>query len=143
VDTFYFTDRFQTLELNLSEWERFKSSIHSVLLGKTDLARMLQDRLRSEKHQRPKVKVEALIDFDDVSSAHSTLVEVIAQDQPGLLHRISSAFSQEKCNIEIALIETEGQTAIDVFYLTSSGAKLAKEQQQRVRNALLASLAQK
>ena len=52
VDTFFFTDRFRTLELNLPEWERFKSSIHDVLLGKVDLERMLRDRMRSEKKAR-------------------------------------------------------------------------------------------
>jgi [protein-PII] uridylyltransferase len=137
VDTFYFTDRFRTLELNLPEWERFKTSIHDVLLGKADLERMLRDRLRSEKIRPPKVVVETKIEFDDACSAHSTLVEVIAQDQPGLLHRISSTFSNEKCNIEIALIETEGQTAIDVFYLTSGGAKLTAEHEERLRQSLI------
>jgi len=143
VDTFYFTDRFRTLELNLSEWDRFKDSIHSVLLGKADLARMLQDRLRSEKHRAPKVKVETQIEFDDTCSAHSTLVEVIAQDQPGLLYRISSQFSGQNCNIEIALIETEGQTAIDVFYLTSAGSKLTEDQQHHLRKSLLSDLSAK
>ena len=33
VDSLYFTDRFRTLELNLSEWERFKRSVSDVLLG--------------------------------------------------------------------------------------------------------------
>jgi len=37
VDTFYFTDHFRTLELNLPEWERFQTSIHDVLTGKADL----------------------------------------------------------------------------------------------------------
>jgi [protein-PII] uridylyltransferase len=141
VDTFYFTDRFRTLELNLPEWERFKLNIHDVLLGKADLAKMLRDRLRSEKHRTPKVKVNTRVEFDDSCSAHSTLVEVIAQDQPGLLHRISSRFSQQQCNIEIALIETEGQTAIDVFYLTSNGAKLTPDHQSLLHAALLADLA--
>jgi [protein-PII] uridylyltransferase len=141
VDTFYFTDRFRTLELNLPEWERFKLNIHDVLLGKADLAKILRDRLRSAKHRPPKVKVNTRVEFDDSCSAHSTLVEVIAQDQPGLLHRISSRFSQQQCNIEIALIETEGQTAIDVFYLTSKGAKLTPDHQSLLRAALLADFA--
>jgi [protein-PII] uridylyltransferase len=142
VDKFYFTDRFRTLELNLPEWERFKSSIRDVLLGKADLERMLRDRLRSEKSTAPKVKIDTKIEIDDESSAHSTLFEVIAQDQPGLLHRVSSHFAEEKCNIEIALIETEGQMAIDVFYLTSDGNKLPQDQQERLRAALLAELAE-
>jgi [protein-PII] uridylyltransferase len=140
VDTFFFTDRFRTLELNLPEWERFKKSIHDVLVDKADLDRMLKDRLRSEKKTVPKVKVETQVETDDSSSAHSTLVEVIAQDQPGLLFRISSQLSHQNCNIEIALIETEGQMAIDVFYLTSAGHKLTKEHQERLRAALLEEL---
>jgi [protein-PII] uridylyltransferase len=140
VDTFFFTDRFRTLELNLPEWERFKTSIHDVLLEKADLDRMLKDRLRSEKNTKPKVKIDTRVEIDDQCSAQSTLVEVIAQDQLGLLHRISSQFARENCNIEIALIETEGQMAIDAFYLTSAGQKLKPEHQERLRAALLAEL---
>jgi [protein-PII] uridylyltransferase len=73
VDTLYFTDRFRTLELNLSEWERFKRSVTSVLLGEADLEKMLRDRQRAEKGAIAKVKVETKIEFDDASSSTSTL----------------------------------------------------------------------
>jgi len=143
VDTLYFTDRFRTLELNLPEWERFKASIHDVLMGKADLQRMLRDRMRSEKKTAPKVRVDTRIEIDDECSAQSTLIEVITQDQPGLLYRISSLFARENCNIEIAIIETESQTAIDAFYLTSGGAKLSHGHQERLRHELLTELAKK
>jgi [protein-PII] uridylyltransferase len=58
------------------------------------------------------------------------------------LYALSSQLAREKCNIEMALIETEGQTAIDVFYLTSAGARLPMEQQRCLRTALLEELEQ-
>jgi [protein-PII] uridylyltransferase len=140
VDTLYFTDRFRTLELNLSEWARFKRSVTEVLLGEADLEKMLKDRQRSEKGAIAKVKVETKIEFDDSCSATSTLVQVIAQDRPRLLHRIASCFSDQKCNIEIALIDTEGQMAIDTFYLTSGGKKLSAEHCRCVEKALVEEL---
>lgn len=140
VDTLYFTDRFRTLELNLSEWARFKNSVTSVLLGEADLEKMLRDRQRSEKGAIAKVKVETKIEFDDASSSTSTLVQVIAQDRPRLLHRIASCLSDQECNIEIALIDTEGQMAIDTFYLTAGGKKLTADHCRRVENGLVEEL---
>jgi [protein-PII] uridylyltransferase len=140
VDTLHFTDRFRTLELNLSEWERFKRSVADVLSGHADLDRMLRDRQRSEKGAIAKVKVETKIDFDDTSSSTSTLVQVIAQDRPRLLHRIASCLSDQECNIEIALIDTEGQMAIDTFYLTSRGKKLTPDHCKQVEKALVEEL---
>ena len=140
VDTLYFTDRFRTLELNLSEWDRFRRSVASVLLGEADLEKMLRDRQRAEKGTIAKVKVETKIDFDDSSSSTSTLVQVITQDRPRLLHRIASRLSDQACNIEIALIDTEGQMAIDTFYLTSRGKKLTADHQKRVDKALVEEL---
>jgi [protein-PII] uridylyltransferase len=136
VDTFYFTDRFRTLELNLPEWDRFQRSIADVLLGKADLDRMLRDRLRSNGNGVAQVKIETRIEFDDAASTHSTLLQVIAQDRPGLLHRISSQLSRQECNIDIALIDTEGQMAIDVFYLTSNRTPLDGQHQKAIQAAL-------
>ena len=144
VDTFSFTDRYRALEMNIPAWERFKTTVHDVLSGKRDLQRMLRERLEMERDQSVENAGENTgapqIQFDNECSAHSTLIEIVTQDRPGLLYRISSVFAREECNIDIALIDTEGQTAIDVFYLTTAGGKLAPEHQARLRESLLQQL---
>ena len=140
VDTFSFTDRYRTLEMNLPAWERFKTTVHDVLSGKRDLKRMLRERVELEKDQHEKTNATPQIQFDQECSAHSTLIEIVAQDRPGLLYAISSVFSDLNCNIDIAIIDTEGRTAIDVFYLTSAGGKLTPEHEEGLRESLLQEL---
>ena len=89
----------------------------------------------------PKVTFKTSIQFDDDSSDHSTLMEVVTQDRPGLLYELGSALARQGCNIDVALIDTEGQKAIDVFYLTSQGRKLTQQKQELLREVLQATLA--
>ena len=136
VDTFHFIDRFRTLELNLPEWDRFKRSVLDVLNGTADLDKMLHDRARARKDALPRTRIQTRIEFRETSSMQSSVFQVITQDRPGLLYRISSRLSALGCNIEIALVDTEGEMAIDVFYLTQNGAPLSQDVQRRVGASL-------
>ncbi len=139
VDSFYFKDRFHTLELNPPERERFKKSVIEILMREAPLDPLLESRLKADT-KPAKLKVETRLRYDDESSPGSTLLEVITQDRPGLLYTISSTLASENCSIEVALIDTEGAVAHDVFYLTRSGMKLTREQQRAIEWALTTEL---
>jgi [protein-PII] uridylyltransferase len=139
LDTFRFADRFRTLELNPSETERLRRSLERAVIGEVDVDELMRSRFKPTD-KAPKVRIETQLHIDNTSSAHSTLVEITAQDRPGLLYDISSTLSNLGCNIEIAIVDTQGAAASDVFYLTCAGAKLDPQHQHQIHSALLQQL---
>ena len=111
------------------------------MLGRASVEKLLAGRRRGRK-RAVKVQVEARVDFDDKASSHSTLLQVVAQDTPGLLHALSRTMGARGCNIEVALVDTEGEMAIDVFYVTNNGAKLDAVEQAVLGRELLEAMEQ-
>ncbi|HTJ29451.1 MAG TPA: HD domain-containing protein [Acidobacteriaceae bacterium] len=141
VDSFQFTDSFRTLELNPTEKDRFLESVKAVLLQRTAVEQMLASRRQSaQRNGSVKVEIPTRLAFDSTSSTHSTLLQVVAHDMPGLLREIALVLHQHSCNIEAALVDTEGETAIDVFYLTLGNAKLNAPVQEALGQDLRISL---
>jgi [protein-PII] uridylyltransferase len=141
VDTFRFTDSFRTLEMNASEHPSFVKSVHDAITGSVSLEKLLSGRRRG-KRKAPLVTVDTRVDFDNSVSSHSTLLEVVAQDTTGLLHALSLVLAMQGCNIEVALVDTEGEMAIDVFYLTRGGQKLEIGEDDELRQALMQAIEQ-
>jgi [protein-PII] uridylyltransferase len=132
LDALRFSDRFQTLDHNPSEIIRLKQQLIAAISGELDVAALMKRKFQPEK-QPPKVSVETRIHLDNECSSHSTVVEIVALDRPGLLYDVSSTFAEHDFNIEVGLIDTEGGTATDVFYVTQDGAKLTVARQHELQ----------
>ncbi|HRJ17658.1 MAG TPA: [protein-PII] uridylyltransferase [Bryobacteraceae bacterium] len=137
IDLFAFTDPTRSLELNPPERERLRMTLRRVAAGEL----RAEDLLRQRTQRRTIVRRPAFtaqVGVDHEASAVATVVEVVAQDRPGLLHALASAISRAGCNIEVVLVDTEAHKAIDVFHLTREGRKLTESESHALRGLLLA-----
>jgi len=135
LDSLRFSDRFRTLDHNPSEVSRLKQQLVAAISGELDVADMMRRKFQPEK-QPPKVRVETRVHIDNDCSSHSTVVEIVALDRPGLLYDISSTIAELGLNIDVGLIDTEGGSATDVYYVTQNGAKLSPDRQHELQAAL-------
>ena len=135
LNTFAFADPTRTLDLNPTEVDRLRATTERVIAGKTDVGELLRSRPKPTLPSR-KARIPATVSFDSQASRTATLIEIVAEDRPGLLYDLASAISSNGGNIEVVLIDTEAHKAIDVFYVTADGRKLTPEKQQVLAESL-------
>ena len=136
LDTFTFADPTRNLDLNPPEVDRLALTLKRVALRKLKARELLQSRPSPAPPSRDS-QIEPRVSFNNEASEATTLIELTAQDRPGLLHAVATALSDAGCNIEVVLLDTEAHKAIDVFYVTRDGRKLAPAETEPLRQALL------
>ncbi|MEO8593078.1 MAG: hypothetical protein ABI759_07145 [Candidatus Solibacter sp.] len=135
LDTFTFADPGRTLDLNPSEIERLNATVERVVSGRTDVRDLLRNRPKPVLPSR-KAGFAPRVSVDAEASASATLIEIVAEDRPGLLYDLATAITSNGGNIEVVMIDTQAHKAIDVFYVTSEGHKLEPETQMMIRAAV-------
>ena len=101
-----------------SRWEAARGDLLRLLSGAEDPHKLVQKRLRRATWATSAApSVQTKVRVDDVSSETMTILDVMTQDRPGLLHTIADALHRAGVSIEVARIATEGNRATDAFYL--------------------------
>ncbi len=134
IDTFAFADDHRTLDLNPDEAQNVVKTVIKAVRGEITMEQLMERRPRVKPDAR--VLAGARVSYNNDASPGSTLIELLTQDRPGLLCDIATVISKSGGNIEVVLVDTEAKKAIDVFYVTRSGAKLRDDEAGELVEAL-------
>ena len=122
-------------------WDRLRADLDQVAAGRLDTRRLLErrrsmfaDRPADSGFDDPAVKIE-----QRTSETH-TILDVHTKDQPGLLSLLCRTISEAGCDIGTACINTMGDVAVDVFYVSKGGAKLTDAAAEDLRGRIIAAL---
>jgi [protein-PII] uridylyltransferase len=99
--------------------ELVAADLRRMLEGRLDVEDRLERRARAARPVAANVPPPKVTLVDGASTA-STVVEVRAHDEPGLLWRVGRALGDCGLNVISARVETLGAEAVDVFYVTDS-----------------------
>ena len=135
VDLFQFTDREDFLRLNRTGQSQLTQLLDDVVAGREDIDRTLRPKALGLARRGPEC-VSPIVHFDNQYSERFSILEIVAQDAWGLLYRVSRVISRHECDIDLVLISTEGDRAIDVFHITKGSAKLAEPDTTALKAAL-------
>ncbi|MFD3512198.1 [protein-PII] uridylyltransferase [Streptomyces sp. NPDC058657] len=108
----------------LPEATRLRADLVRALDGSLDLPARLAEREKAYaagRARRTSRAPAARVTVAPTASRHATVLEVRAQDAPGLLHRIGRALDTAGVRVRSAHVSTLGASAVDAFYVT--GAK--------------------
>ena len=127
LDVFQFADTDGFFERNSEGPKEFDRRLREVVSGVTDVTALLKSKESSVLTRRALVRRTPVVHVDTGHSQRYTVLELVADDAPGLLHRVSRVISDRGVDVDLVLISTEGQKAIDVFHITRGGLKLSED----------------
>ncbi|MEV0124574.1 [protein-PII] uridylyltransferase [Streptomyces sp. NPDC050703] len=113
---------------SLPQASRLRADLVRALEGSLDIESRLAERDAAYPRRRGTVAPPPRVTVAPAASRLATVIEVRAQDAPGLLHRIGRALEDAGVRVRSAHVSTLGANAVDAFYVTGlDGLPLAGE----------------
>jgi len=140
LDVFQFIDDERFLALNPDAHDQVLHVLEDVVAGRADVTRLLRGREQGVLASRSAARFAPVVRTDNEASGRYTILDIVASNALGLLYRISRVISRHGCDVDLVLIATEGEKAIDVFHITKGGSKLTEAEQQELTSDLLRTL---
>jgi [protein-PII] uridylyltransferase len=104
---------------SLPQAARLRADLVRALDGSLDIAGRLAERDAAYPRRRGVVAPAARVTVHPAASRLATVIEVRAQDAPGLLHRIGRALEDARVRVRSMHVSTLGSNAVDAFYVTN------------------------
>ncbi|MCG8964655.1 MULTISPECIES: [protein-PII] uridylyltransferase [Streptomyces] len=122
---------------SLPQAARLRADLVRALDGTLDIAGRLAERDAAYPRRRGVVPPPPRVSVEPAASRHATVIEVRAQDAPGLLFRIGRALEGAGVRVRSAHVSTLGSNAVDAFYVTGAqGERLPGEEAGEVARVL-------
>ncbi|WP_077798900.1 [protein-PII] uridylyltransferase [Streptomyces sp. JHA26] len=122
---------------SLPQAARLRADLVRAMDGSLDVAGRLAERDAAYPRRRGVVPPPPRVSVEPAASRHATVIEVRAQDAPGLLFRIGRALEGAGVRVRSAHVSTLGSNAVDAFYVTGpEGERLPLEEAADVARAL-------
>jgi [protein-PII] uridylyltransferase len=119
LDTFYVAETRGGALPGPEPRQRFERILVQVLTGKADLVRLVAQAPRAAtSHRMEDDRIPPRVRVSNAVAEQATVVDLEADDRPGLLHRVSHALYELGLSILFARIVTEKGVALDTFYVT-------------------------
>ncbi|MFD8910859.1 [protein-PII] uridylyltransferase [Streptomyces sp. NPDC059575] len=113
---------------SLPQAARLRADLVRALDGTLDITGRLAERDAAYPRRRGWPAPPPRVTVAPAASHHATVIEVRAQDAPGLLFRIGTALEKAGVRVRSMHVSTLGSNAVDAFYVTTgTGAPLPTE----------------
>ncbi|MFF9194765.1 [protein-PII] uridylyltransferase [Streptomyces sp. NPDC014779] len=103
---------------SLPEARRLRADLVRALDGSLDVSARLAERDAAQPRRRGVTAPPPRVTVAPAASRHACVLEVRAQDAPGLLHRIGRALEGAEVRVRSAHVSTLGANAVDTLYVT-------------------------